>query len=150
MRQAFFAALFVLAGSQTLASAQDSPADALAACVVRSASGDDSVTLARWLFIAMSRHPSLSQTVQVSDADGLDANRRMGALFNRLLFEACTNETRAAFQSAGREEALAAAFGALGEQAMTELMGNPDVLASVIQLGAYVDRERLEALGTTP
>lgn len=114
--------------------------------VVRSMSMEDSVTTTRWLFIAMSRHPSLVRTAQVSDADGLDANRRMGALVNRLLFDTCAAEARTAFQSAGQEAALEATFGTLGEKAMTDLMGNPDVLASVIQLGAYVDQNRLEAL----
>ena len=70
----------------------------------------------------------------------------MGALVNRLLFDACASEARAAVQAGGQDAALEAAFGTLGEKAMTDLMGNADVLASVIQLGAYVDRERLTAL----
>ena len=102
----------------------------------------------RWLFIAMSRHPSLPPGTRVSDADGLEANRTMGALVNRLLFEACPNEALATAQANGREAALDATFGTLGEKAMNDLMGNADVLASVIQLGAYVDTQRFEALST--
>jgi len=102
----------------------------------------------RWLFIAMSRHPSLPPGARVSDSDGLEANRTMGALVNRLLFEACPDETRATVQAHGRDAALDAAFGTLGEKAMTDLMANTDVLASVIQLGAYVDAQRFEALPT--
>ena len=121
-------------------------ADALSACILRSTSSQDSVTTARWLFIAMSRHPSLPQSARVSDNDGIEANRQMGALVNRLLFDACSTEARASVQAAGQEATLNAAFGTLGEKAMTDLMGNSDVLATVIQLGAYVDRERFDAL----
>lgn len=148
MKYALCAIILATATAPSLGHAQPAPTatDALTDCVVRSMSMDDSVTTTRWLFIAMSRHPSLVSTAQVSDADGLEANRRMGALLNRLLFDACATEARAAFQSAGQQAALEATFGTLGEKAMTDLMGNRDVLASVIQLGAYVDQNRLEAL----
>lgn len=147
MKYAMLAALAALVLTPQLARAQTSgAADALSACVVRSTTDADSVTTARWLFIAMSRHPSLPRSVRVNDADGLEANRQMGALVNRLLFDACASEARAAVQAGGQDAALEAAFGTLGEKAMTDLMGNADVLASVIQLGAYVDRERLTAL----
>lgn len=123
--------------------------DALTSCVVRSATQADSVVLMRWLFIAISRHPDLPQNVRVGDAEGLAANRDMGALVNRMLFEACEAETRAAVAANGPEAAVEAVFGTLGEKAMTDLMGNSDVMASVIQLGAYIDRTRFEALMAT-
>jgi hypothetical protein len=107
---------------------------------------EDSVVAARWLFIAMSRPPSLPRGARVSDNDGLGANRQMGALVNRILFESCQQETRAALQAQGQEAALGAAFNTLGERAMTDLMTNPDVMASVVQLGAYVDQEQFGAL----
>jgi hypothetical protein len=53
-------------------------------------------------------------------------------------------------RTSGQEAALNAAFGTLGEKVMTDLTGNADVLASVIQLGAYVDRDRLSALSAAP
>jgi hypothetical protein len=147
MKQLIFAAMFALGLAPASAYAQAAAeTDPLRACVTRSVTGEESVVTARWLFIAMSRHPSLPQTARVNDADGLEANRQMGALVNRLLFEACANETRAAVRASGREAAVNVVFGTLGEKAMTDLMGNPDVLASVIQLGAYVDRARFEAL----
>jgi hypothetical protein len=150
MKKLLLALALMMVGSQTPAAAQTpDPSAALAACVVRSTNSDDSVTTMRWLFIAMSRHPSLPPGTRVSDEDGLEANRRMGALVNRLLFEACPDETRATVQAQGRDAALDAAFGTLGEKAMTDLMGNTDVLASVIQLGAYVDTQRFDALATT-
>ena len=148
MKRILFAALLACACPPGLANAQvSSPeASALSACVTRSVNREDSVTTMRWLFIAMSRHPDLPQSARVGDSEGMEANRRMGALFNRLIFETCPSEAQAAFRALGQEGALDAAFGALGEKAMTDLMANQDVLASVVQLGAYIDSERFNAL----
>jgi hypothetical protein len=152
MKNALIAAVFAAGFGLGPAHAQTTsdPVSALNACVSGAVTTEDSVTTARWLFIAMSRHPSLPQSVRVSDTEGLEANRRMGALVNRLLLDACAQETRAAVSAAGHDAAFHAAFGTLGEKAMADLMGNTDVLASIIQLGAYVDRDRLSALAATP
>jgi len=148
MKRILFAAAVALAGLPTLSHAQTSPAtDALSACAMRSVSSDESIIIARWLFIAMSRHPGLPQATRVSDSDGLEANRQMGRLVNLLLFERCAAETRTAIQAVGQETALDAVFGTLGEKAMMDLMGNSEVLASVIQLGAFVDVQRLNEIG---
>lgn len=74
----------------------------------------------------------------------------MGALVNRLLFETCAEETRIAVAAAGYEAAFEATFSALGEKAMTDLMSNADVMASIIQLGAYTDLDRLRSLPAAP
>lgn len=140
------AALGLSAPSITSAQTTATPQETLSSCVTRSMSVNDGITTARWLFIAMSRHPDLPQAVRVGDSDTLAANRDMGALVNRMLFEFCSAETRAAIATHGQEAALEAVFSTLGETAMTHLMGNRDVLASVIQLGAYVDQERFIAL----
>lgn len=142
------AAALALASQPSVSHAQVSTPDldALTACINNSVTTEESVVTARWLFIAMSRHPSLPQTSRVSDADGLEANRRMGDLVNELVFNRCSNQTLTAIRSAGQEAALDVVFGTLGEKAMMDLMSNRDVLASVVQLGAYVDINRLNAL----
>lgn len=151
MKQILITVFFALAGSQAaMAQSTATPSEALSACVSSSMTSSDSVVAARWLFIAMSRHPSLPQGARLSDAEGLQANREMGALVNRMLFEACHSETRAAFEAHGQEAALDAAFNTVGEKAMTDLMGNADVMASVMQLGAYIDHQRFNALTTAP
>jgi len=150
MKKAIIAAAFAFALTAAPAHAQttDPVATALKQCVVASTSHEDGVVTASWLFIAMSRHPDLPQSARVSDADGLVANRQMGALVNRLLFRSCATEARAAVAAFGMEATFQIAFSTLGETAMAHLMNNPDVLASVMQLGAYVDRDRLVALAT--
>jgi hypothetical protein len=49
-----------------------------------------------------------------------------------------------------RNAALEAAFNTLGQKAMLDLMTNADVMASIIQLGAYVDQQRFNGLAATP
>lgn len=74
----------------------------------------------------------------------------MGALVNRILFDTCADETRIAIAASGSETAFQTAFGTLGEEAMGDLMTNPDVMASIVQLGAYLDTNRLATLMTAP
>ncbi len=132
-----------------IASAQTtpSPTEALSSCVTNATTDADKIVLMRWLFVAMSRHPSVTELANVSDAQRVDANRQMGALVNKLLLDACPNQTRAAVASGG-EQALQAAFSAFGAQAMRTLMNNPDVNAGVIEMTAYLDQQRLAALIT--
>lgn len=152
MKTIIFAAFIALATLPTASYAQTAnPSnDALEACIVRSVNTEESVTVARWLFLAMSHHPSLPQSARPSEIDGMQSNRLMGELINRLVFERCANETSAAIRDLGQSAALDVVFGTLGEKAMTDLMSDRDVLASVIQLGAYVDVQRLNAISTTP
>ncbi len=152
MKSIIYAAFLALAVLPTTSYAQSaSPSsDALEACVVRSVNADESVTVARWLFISMSRHPALPQSARPSDADGMQSNRLMGDLINRLIFDRCATETSAAIRDVGQDAALEVVFGTLGEKAMTDLMTDRDVLASVVQLGAYVDVQRLNAISTSP
>lgn len=142
------AALAFLLVPQT-ASAQSAATQALSACVLRSATADDDITLSRWLFIAMSRHPSVAQFASVSDSQRVDANRQMGALVNRVVLDACANETRAALAADG-EAAIEAAFAAFGRRAMSQIMGNPDVNAGVVEMSSYIDGARLHALQQQP
>jgi len=135
----------VLAPRPASAQTASPAAQALSACAVRSMSEEDNITLTTWLFMAIARHPSVSNLVSITDAQRLENTRKMGALINEILVESCAAETRAAFREGGME-AVYSSFGALGEHAMGALMQNPDVEAAVIQVGAYVDEQRLNAL----
>ena len=124
-------------------------AQALSTCLTRSTSSADHLVLIRWIFVAMARHPSVSDLAEIPDAQRVAANRQVGALFNRLLLDSCRNETRAAFQAEG-EKALEVPFATLGEHAMTGIMEHPDVNAAIVEMTAYLDRERLAALMGSP
>jgi hypothetical protein len=139
--------MFVALGAPRVAEAQTpSPAaQALSACIEQHTTSEDNIVLLRWLFVSIARHPSVSPLAAIPDAERVDANRQMGALFNRLVLESCSSETRAAFQSDG-QPALNLAFEEFGERAMTSLMSNPDVGAGMSEVGAYIDEQRLQQL----
>jgi hypothetical protein len=118
---------------------------ALAECLTRSASEADGVTLMRWIFVAMARHPSVSNFATIPDSERVAINRATGDLFGRLLLDDCPAQTRAAFQADG-STALEAPFAALGEIAMTGIMNHADVNAATAEMGSYVDGERLSRL----
>jgi hypothetical protein len=120
-------------------------AQALATCISQHATADDNIALMRWMFVGIARHPSVVQLANIPDAQRVEANRAMGALFNRLLLDVCATETHAAFQSDG-QAAIEFAFQEFGRRAMTSLMQNPDVNAARSEVGAYVDQQRLTAV----
>jgi hypothetical protein len=151
MRNLIAAAAVALALSPAVGHAQTfSPAtQAMTACIQRSTSEADNVVAIRWMFVAIAHHPSVSTMARVSDADRIDANRAMGALFNRLILQDCRAESRAAITADG-ERALEGAFSAFGERAMTQIMGHPDVTASIAEMATYFDREGFVTLMTQP
>ncbi|MCR6644251.1 MAG: hypothetical protein NVV62_06910 [Terricaulis sp.] len=144
-----FALVFALALLPQRAHAQIQPqtpeARALATCLVSSVSEEDNITLVRWLFIAMARHPSVSGLTAIPDTERVNANRRVATLFNRLLMEACPVQARAAFVADG-ENALYTPFGVLGEKATEGIVAHPDVNAAVAEMASYLDQAGLAAL----
>jgi hypothetical protein len=134
-----------LAPMSALAQSPSLTGQALSACLIRSTSAEDRTVLIRWVYIAMSRHPSVSEFATIPDAQRVAANRQIGALFNRLLLESCASETRAAFRADG-EKALEVPFGTLGEVAMGGIMEHADVNAGIIEMTAYLDQPRIRAL----
>jgi 3-oxoacyl-ACP reductase-like protein len=144
---AAFAALIACATAPA-AEAQATPATpsaALSACLVRSTTAADHTLLAQWIFVTMSRHPSVSQMTSLTDAQSVAINRQIGGLVNRLLTESCANETRAAVREGG-PAALQSSFETLGRTAMTTLMGHPDVSAGLAGFAGYLDQEKLAAI----
>ncbi len=139
------AALMLPGHSHAQIQPQTPEARALATCLVSSVSEEDNITLIRWLFVAMARHPSVSGLTAIPDSERVNANRRVAALFNRLLIEACPTQTRAAIRADG-ENALYTPFGILGEKAMEGIMAHPDVNAAVAEMGSYFDSAGLAAL----
>ena len=145
MKLAWIVAAFAIVLAPQVASAQSAATTALDTCITRATTEQDSVVLMRWMFFAMARHPSVAQYANVPDAQRVESNRAMGALVNRLLLEACPNETRAAFQADG-QAAIEAAFGSFGKRAMADLMDHPDVNAAIVEMSAYLDQTRLTTL----
>ncbi len=149
MRSTTLAALLAAALLTTAPPAVAQPAvQALTTCVADATSGRDRKDLARWVFLAMSKHPEIQQyATPAAAAASEDSSRFMARLFTRLMTEACTNEVKAAVQVAGTG-AIQAAFQNLGQLAMQELMSDKAVNESMSAFERHLDQKRIgEALG---
>ncbi|MDV6332367.1 hypothetical protein [Asticcacaulis sp. 201] len=125
------------------ANAATGPAtQALSACLVRSASADDQVTLVRWAFAIMARHPKVADMSAISASQYVAINKAGGDLFTRLLTTDCTAETRTALQTDG-QEAIQASFTALGQKALQGLLGDANVQSAIGDMLQYVDQTKL-------
>ena len=121
--------------------------DDLTRCVVDATTKEDRATLVRWIFVAMAQHPMVSSMSSVKASDKEQANKEVGALFMRVITEACAEKTRTAMKAEG-PGALTASFQVLGQVAARELFADPNVIAVMSGLEKYFDAEKLKALGT--
>jgi len=112
---------------------------------VEATSKEDKATLVRWIFVALSQNPSISSlsTATAADIDKYDA--AVGALFMRLLTDACVDKTKKAIKYEG-PAAIQASFEVLGRVASSELFSDPKVSAVMAGLEKYVDTKKLETL----
>lgn len=119
--------------------------DALGTCLADNTSGKERKTLARWVFIAISAHPAISDASAVTASMRDDADRDMAALVMNLLSERCTAETARAMRVEGARS-LEGAFESLGKLAMVELMSNPEVAQSISSYAKHLDTDRLDSI----
>lgn len=142
------AACLALASLLPATASAQSPAPAatssLSACLADMTSGKDRKALARWVFVAMSAHPEISDLRKVSDETRLQADQDMAAVMTRLLATDCPKQAAAVMRDVG-PQGIGEAFRTLGELAMQEIMTNKDVAASMQGFTRHLDRERLEA-----
>jgi hypothetical protein len=129
-------------GSQTQAGVYT---DDLTKCLVESTSQDDRQTLVKWIFAAMAQHPAVSSMIAVSEGDVDKANAATGALFMRLLTEACTDATKKAIKYEGAL-AIQSSFGVLGQVATSELFSDQSVQKVLAGLEKYTDQKKIAAL----
>jgi hypothetical protein len=120
--------------------------DDLSRCLVDSTTKEDRAALVRWIFIAMSQHPMVSSMSNVKAEQKEQANKEIGALFMRLLTEACQEKTRAAVKAEGAAT-IQLSFQVLGQVAAGELFSDPSVIAVMSGLDKYLDADKLKELG---
>jgi GTP cyclohydrolase III len=146
MHKALYIAPLVIAACITHpARAQDAGSE-LALCLTQKASAQDRKDFARWAFLTMASHPDYVDLMKPTVAASREeATRAAGALATRLVTETCRD---AALKAVADRNALAFqnGFAALGQMAMLEVVGNPEVMRSMSSMDAFLDREKLEAL----
>lgn len=139
------AVLFVLG---IFGSAQANVAsDDLSRCLIDKSKQQDQVVLVRWMFAALSTHPSVGDMTKVDAAKLTSANKEMAALVQDMLVNRCVKEARSAVKANGAQS-LGASFQLFGQSAARGLLTNPQVAKNIAQLGNYVDDKKLQkALG---
>ena len=120
--------------------------DDLSRCLVDKTTSDDKTALVRWIFVAMSQHPSVSSLIKVTPKDVLAHNQKAGELFMRLLTETCLDQAKKAIKTEG-PVAIQASFQVLGQAAAGELFAHPNVNQVMAGLDQFLDSKKLEALG---
>ena len=126
----------------TFAQAQD---DQLGKCFADNTTGRDRKDLARWVFVSMAAHPEIRDMASPSQDVAQEASRAMGRLVTRLLTESCLKEVQAISGGEG-SQAMRRAFENLGQLAMSELMSNAEVTASISGFERYIDRDKINAV----
>ena len=122
--------------------------DALSKCLSASTTTDDRRALVRWIFSAIAAHPDIKEFTKIDAARREQIESESVAVFERLIVEDCTAQTKRALTQEGTE-GFQAAFKTLGELAMGGVVEDPQVQASMAQLGERIDTQRiLQALLT--
>lgn len=119
--------------------------DDLSRCIVKSSSPKDRQDFVVFVFAAMSAHPDVRQYSRISEGERKGFATRAGQLMERLLLVDCRKEAVAAIKYE-REQSISSAFGTLGETAMVDLMGNPDVDKYMNLLAEGIDESRWDKL----
>ena len=107
----------------------------LAQCVVMRTSGADRTLTAQWMFAAMAKSPHIASLSAVSDQRRTELNKGFAQLLTRLVIKDCLDQVRP-LAVANLQEAFEMVGRSLGEVAMQELLGNPDVDKAI---GSYAD-----------
>lgn len=119
--------------------------DDLSRCLVSSTTAGDKTTLTRWIFLMLSRHPSVRAYANVADDQRAAADKEAAALYLRLLTADCRKETVAALKYEGGS-ALEASFNILGQAAVRELISDPAVLEGFKTLATNINTDSLASV----
>ncbi len=119
-----------------------SSVEAASTCLRDSTSGRDRKDLAKWLFLAMSKHPEIRYLANASAEADEESNVLAGALITRLIADDCPIEISAMVAEHGASS-VSLAFEVVGRVAMEELMAHPDVAAVFTGLDRYADQDRI-------
>jgi hypothetical protein len=120
-------------------------ADDLSKCLVKSTSPEDQTDFVAWAFSAMSAHPAVKVYSSITDAQRVELNKRVAALYERLMAVDCRPQTVAAIKYEGTA-AIGQGFSVLGQVAFRGLMEDPAVAGTISSMNKYMDMTKFEAL----
>jgi hypothetical protein len=124
--------------SVRLVSAQD----ALTQCLIQSTSANDKRVLVKWAFAIIAQHPDISAMTRIDAAQRSAIDRDAAKVFEQLLAEQCAGPLRTAMKQSGTD-AIGRSFQTLGTSAATDMLQNPQVIASGAGLMKHLDMQRI-------
>jgi hypothetical protein len=136
-------ALLSLALSSPLSAMAGPYSDDLSKCLVSSTTVEDKQALVRWIFSAVSLHPSLEGFSALTPQRREAIDTEAGALFERLLADDCAKETRDAVRYEG-DAAIGGSFELLGKVASTGLFEDQAVNQGLQGMLGKIDMKRLQ------
>lgn len=120
-------------------------AEVLSNCLADNTTGKERKELAKWIFVAMSAHPEISDLANISDDEREKSNKAMAGVVMKLLTDTCALQTQAAIKAEG-ESAIESSFEVLGKVAMQEIMSNQDVSTAIGAYTKYLDTDKISAV----
>ncbi|MFM5924613.1 MAG: hypothetical protein ACKOPG_10570 [Novosphingobium sp.] len=112
----------------------DALADALGKCMVAKSTGEDRLVVVRWTLTSIASSPQAADVVSVRPGKKDESDRKIAALFTRLMTVDCRAETTA-LMATRDSSAFGRASGPLGRVAIQELLTDPTAAAA---MGAFV------------
>lgn len=135
--------ILILGAAMSVVPAAAGPAtDALSKCLADSTTGKDRKDMVRWFFTSLSVHPDIQDLSNVSEATRTTTDKNTAAIIERLITQACREQSRTAFKTDG-PDAMRASFKTLGELAAYELMANPSVSKAVSAFSQHLDTAKI-------
>jgi hypothetical protein len=134
------AVLFSLCATSALAGPY---ADAIGQCFANATTGKERIELAKWVFVNIALHPEVAGISAIAPEKREEINKATGAVFNRLLTDACAKEVKDAIKF-GDQTALKTAFESLGKLAMQEIMNNAAVGSGFSGLEKFIDTKKIK------
>jgi hypothetical protein len=123
--------------------------DDLGKCLVNASTAEDKQQLVQWVFFAISLNPTIKPYANISAEQRVATDKKMAAVFEKLLGESCVREATEAMKYEGNL-AFSESFRLLGQVAGREIFASPEVAAGTENFTQYIDIEKLrEKLGVT-
>ena len=119
--------------------------DRLSVCLVENTSSHDEINLIRWIVVAYGSDPEVSHLAQSSVLLETEVDIEVAKLFERLLSEDCSTETKTAIIIGG-DAAIETAFSILGKVAAKSLTQDAQVSQRLEGFVRYIDFSSIQSL----
>ena len=121
-----------------------SPTEALSRCLVVRTNSEDQAMLQAWTLIGLSKNPGMREIIPLNDALDEKLTKAFAKLFERLIYEDCTQEFKDALKVLDQNP-MGVSFKALGAETMKVLMNHPSQAEHIQSIFNYFDLDRYKA-----